>query len=63
LAALKENPVDYSEHRIAYSVSIGITLHDSSNNTPLEQLFKQADHALYQAKNSGKARVVVYADN
>ncbi len=63
LAALKENPVDYSEHRIAYSVSIGITLHDSSNNTALEQLFKQADHALYQAKNSGKACVVVFSDN
>jgi diguanylate cyclase (GGDEF)-like protein len=60
LVTITQNPVHYSGQRIAYSVSIGITLHESSNNTQLEQLFKQADQALYQAKLNGKACVVVF---
>jgi diguanylate cyclase (GGDEF)-like protein len=60
LVKLKENPVSYGGSFIPYSVSIGITLHESSHNTPLEQLFKQADNALYQAKLNGKACVVVF---
>ncbi|WP_131655470.1 GGDEF domain-containing protein [Methylocucumis oryzae] len=60
LSAIKQSPVFYSGLHIPYSVSIGITPNESSNKTSLEQLFKQADHALYQAKLNGKACVAVF---
>ncbi len=46
-----------------YSISVGCALFQKGLDRPnYQQLFDQADHALYVAKNSGKDRCVVYGD-
>lgn len=40
------------------TLSIGVALW-AADETPLERIFKQADDALYQAKNAGRNRVVI----
>ena len=39
------------------SISIGVAFW-SADEMPMEKVFKQADDALYQAKNAGRNRVV-----
>lgn len=51
--------VDYEEKIIPYTISIGVSVSNEQTVT-LEQLLKQADHALYRAKKLGKNCVVHY---
>jgi diguanylate cyclase (GGDEF)-like protein len=46
---------------IRVTISIGVALPSQARRT-LDDLLAAADHALYQAKNSGRDRVVMYAD-
>lgn len=49
------------DNPIPLTVSIGITgMEITSELDNLEELLKQADEALYQAKRSGRNRVVVF---
>ena len=41
-------------HNIHATLSIGIAIHDISTRQPAEQLLKQADVAMYQAKEAGR---------
>ena len=41
-------------------MSIGVAVLDKANPLPLDQLMRNADSALYQAKTLGKDRVVCY---
>jgi two-component system cell cycle response regulator len=45
---------------ISVTASLGIASNEAAVETP-EQLLKQADRALYEAKNSGRNRVVAAA--
>jgi diguanylate cyclase (GGDEF)-like protein len=55
---LKENPYYYNNEPIAYSVSIGCTtLRDRKLH--VDEVFERADSALYQAKNTGRDKVVI----
>ncbi len=58
--SLKNSVVNFHNKTIQYTVSIGVVLFDENNLVSLEQLAIQADDALYQAKKSGKDRVVKY---
>ena len=49
--------INYEDKIIHYTISIGVS---ASNQHTLEQLLKQADHALYRAKKLGKNCVVHY---
>lgn len=49
------------DHCIAATLSIGAT--QSCDTASNEDLFAQADHALYRAKNNGKAQMVIYDPN
>jgi diguanylate cyclase (GGDEF)-like protein len=46
---------------IRVTISIGIAVPNQARRT-LDDLLAAADHALYQAKHSGRDRVVIYAD-
>jgi len=45
-----------------FSVSIGAALFKPGSNNDFAELFDQADHALYIAKNSGKDKCVIYGE-
>jgi diguanylate cyclase (GGDEF)-like protein len=48
-----------SNQHIAITISIGITLDEK--NLSLSELLTQADQALYQAKNTGRNKIVVFS--
>lgn len=50
-------PVEYEGQLIQVTASIGVAMMDSSSND-VESMIKQADEALYQAKESGRNKVV-----
>jgi diguanylate cyclase (GGDEF)-like protein len=47
---------------IRVTISIGVAVPSQARRT-LDDLLAAADHALYQAKRSGRDRVLIYADN
>lgn len=54
-------PFDIGGTEVRISASIGIAFYPSDGDTP-ETLLKQADVALYRAKNSGRGRYCSFAD-
>ncbi len=60
---LKNNSVELDGKTIYYTVSIGVTLFNKDYPANLDILSKQADHALYKAKKSGKNCVIPYLRN
>ena len=55
-------PFNLSGHEIYSSASIGI-LHNSDNHLTAEDMMRDADTAMYQAKRAGKARHEVFDEN
>lgn len=55
-----EAPFTVEEREISVSASIGIAVRSSSAQPP-QDLLREADAAMYQAKHGGKARFVVFA--
>ncbi len=47
-------------HRVQISASIGVTLYPQPGDIDADQLLRQADHAMYQAKQAGKNRYEVF---
>lgn len=45
---------------ISTSLSVGVAF--SENNDTIDSLFEKADHALYEAKSSGKGKAVVFGE-
>ncbi|MDO8826244.1 diguanylate cyclase [Methylophaga sp.] len=58
--AIESLNIRYREHEINITVSLGVAQWDG--NSHLDELFYQADKALYQAKNRGRNRVYNLAD-
>lgn len=59
-ARVEATPVQVESKKLELTVSIGLALSDSSESD-FSNLLKRADHALYDAKNSGRNRVVASA--
>ena len=49
-------PVLYGDHQLQVSASLGVTFYPQNNNIDPDQLLRQADQSMYQAKLSGKNR-------
>ncbi|KZN40913.1 two-component system response regulator [Pseudoalteromonas luteoviolacea] len=56
-----EEPFSFLEHQIYSTASIGITL--SASKTTTEDLLKQADIAMYKAKNGGKNQICFFDES
>jgi diguanylate cyclase (GGDEF)-like protein/PAS domain S-box-containing protein len=55
-------PFDLSGHEVYSSASIGI-LHNSEKHLTAEDMMRDADRAMYQAKRAGKARHEIFSDS
>jgi diguanylate cyclase (GGDEF)-like protein len=60
---VEKTPLFYEDFVIKMTVSIGVTAHHIDNFKPdlPKELFKEADKALFQAKESGRNRCVLYS--
>jgi diguanylate cyclase len=54
LLSVFKKPMHIHGHEIVVHLSIGLTLFEPTSEVALKQLFKQADIALYQAKQKGR---------
>ena len=54
---IEESPLDVAGQPLHMTVSMGITTYTDGQETTVEDLVKQADKYLYQAKESGRNRV------
>jgi diguanylate cyclase (GGDEF)-like protein/PAS domain S-box-containing protein len=54
------SPVPIGEHVIQISASLGVTFYPQAVDVGPEQLLRQADQAMYQAKQAGKNRYQVF---
>lgn len=55
-----QQPIEIGSITAALSASIGIAIHHADDVINADQLISQADSAMYEAKNTGKARVCVH---
>jgi diguanylate cyclase (GGDEF)-like protein/PAS domain S-box-containing protein len=53
-------PVPYGEYQLQVSASLGVTFYPQADSVDADQLLRQADQAMYQAKVSGKNRYHVF---
>ncbi len=55
--SIAENPLRFADQEIMLSISAGVAFSDEKIRT-LDELFRTADKALYQAKESGRNRIM-----
>ncbi|MBL0559238.1 PAS domain S-box protein [Aeromonas caviae] len=55
-----QQPIQVNSATAVISASIGIAIHHADDIINADQLISQADYAMYEAKNAGKARVCVH---
>ena len=60
LLAVAAEPWNYNGHILRVSASLGITIYPQSEDVDADQLLRQADQAMYQAKLSGKNRYHIF---
>jgi two-component system cell cycle response regulator len=57
---ISQHPFEYKSSSFNVTISIGVAMYDRHADQSPVNLFEQADQALYQAKNSGGDKVVIY---
>ncbi|MCU7850172.1 MAG: diguanylate cyclase [Candidatus Thiodiazotropha sp. (ex Lucinoma kastoroae)] len=57
-SSIETSSIRVGDQSISVSVSMGVSQY--SEQSTLDELFKQADHALYQSKKNGRNRVTLY---
>lgn len=60
---IEQHPLKVDGHILAVTASLGVAEAAEVPGETLTQLLNKADHALYQAKNSGRNQVCVYVDH
>jgi diguanylate cyclase (GGDEF)-like protein/PAS domain S-box-containing protein len=56
LLSAASEPLQHEAHLVQVTASIGATFYPQSQDIDADQLLRQADHAMYQAKIAGKCR-------
>lgn len=56
LLAAASLPISVEDHELKVSASLGVTFFPQAGDVDADQLIRQADHAMYQAKEAGKNR-------
>ncbi|AGX87220.1 two-component system response regulator [Candidatus Symbiobacter mobilis] len=54
LLEIASQSIDFGDHSVTMTASLGVTFYPQNTDIDAEQLLRQADQALYQAKLSGK---------
>ena len=62
LKTISEKPYKGIPEDVIITVSIGISLHESTDLITADEFMKKADLALYEAKRTGKNKLVVYSE-
>ena len=62
LLARVAEPIWVADHSVEVSASIGYTLFPQTADLDGDQLLRQADQAMYQAKHEGRNRYVRFAE-
>jgi diguanylate cyclase (GGDEF)-like protein len=57
LVTAAQQPISWNEQALSISISVGVALHGSGEDTEL--LLRRADHAMYAAKAAGRNRVAL----
>jgi diguanylate cyclase (GGDEF)-like protein/PAS domain S-box-containing protein len=60
LLAAAAQPTTVDEHRLQVSASLGVTFYPQADEVDADQLLRQADQAMYQAKQTGKNRYHIF---
>ncbi len=60
LLAVAAAVVDYEGHTLRVSASLGVTFYPQAEAIDADQLLRQADQAMYQAKQAGKNRYLIF---
>ncbi|MGB4336048.1 MAG: EAL domain-containing protein [Chromatiaceae bacterium] len=60
LLAVAAAVVDYEGHALRVSASLGVTFYPQAEAIDADQLLRQADQAMYQAKQAGKNRYHIF---
>ncbi|MDR3370464.1 EAL domain-containing protein, partial [Rhodoferax sp.] len=60
LLATAAQPVHSAEHELRVSASIGVTYYPQTEDIDADQLLRQSDQAMYQAKVAGKNRYHIF---
>ena len=63
LKAINQTVVNYKDHSIQYSASIGLVFFPETKNDSIEELLHLADKTLYSAKESGRNQIKIYNKN
>jgi len=59
---VSKNAILYEKNTLNITITIGATFYNGESAIKLEELISQADKALYEGKNSGKNKTVVFHD-
>lgn len=60
LLAAAAQPIQYEDYQLQVSASLGVTFYPQSDDIDADQLLRQADQAMYQAKLAGKNRYHIF---
>jgi diguanylate cyclase (GGDEF)-like protein/PAS domain S-box-containing protein len=60
LLAAAAQQIHYGDHQLQVSASLGVTFYPQSEDIDADQLLRQADQAMYQAKLAGKNRYHIF---
>ena len=57
---IENSIISFKDNALRVTVSIGTTVTDPNHIISVDELYKQSDKALYEAKNSGRNKVVIH---
>jgi diguanylate cyclase (GGDEF)-like protein/PAS domain S-box-containing protein len=60
LLQITSEQIEIKEHRVGVSASLGVSFYPQVNELDTDQLLRQADQAMYEAKVSGKNRYRIF---